>query len=996
MALKYQKVDVNFQGLDVSIDDKQLPAGKYTVFDNLWMDKSGKIQKRYGLSSYPTVGTTTGQISEFGDNVVSWTRNSFKTHVGTSVAPTYTAKSDFVYGSYNIKPAKGNIEADFDYAECASYGVSARRYYDYTTLDGSGNPYQYIEISFHDIETKAIFYTFRRETTSPVIDKGTGVRIVGDVGYDYISIFMIERQTTDVLKYFQFEGFDAQGKPNLVNSQTLDTYTTQQPLYIVATARPSMDWPACVVALSGTPNAIEMYAVSRSTYAVNTITLENTYYTDVMDISWSSSGSYFWVAYSSSVIAEIKVKKVNLGLTSQVLTTVSYLGTGVKQVSIEYASGSSMFLLVKDTTGISPTGDSLKIFSSTDSGVSFSLFDSIPYANIAARMYYIYDHAEMWFWYSKQEESEDSTNIGICAARIAGIGGTLELINGFEYLLPSLGTVKHNTLVYEYVTSMTYRSTTQEEKLVFGAYVKKGKNYNASIVERVFPNKSAVQFRQWNESSLNNIAPNLRAFDGVRNHKLGFPYYPSKPSLNSTSGTGASYPAGDYGFRVCWVWVDSYGNISRSAPSQTFSYTVASSVSDIYLNIKKCSFWNEYYDGGYGYIEVYATETDGGLYYLDGTMQHEQSILASTSDSIVYQLQKDQDEIISQPLLYTTGGILEHIGPDAIKSFTEANGRVWYVSANEGTARYSKTRIDGEAPQFSDAFIVNRQDASNLTALSVLDDKVVAFSKKSTFVNYGTGPDETGSGTFETQKIPGNIGTSDANSVVLANKGIYFKAEKGIYLLSRDLSFSHVGERIESSVSQSTISESIALSDRSHIWFLVEGNSGPVWVYDEDHDLWSRNTVSGDSMALVDSVPHLGSTTGIIRYEDKLNYDNAICKLTSGWISFAGLQSFKKIRAIEILGSAAYAPTNEMELTLYTDFIDTQVETFTALNSTVTSSSGRYQWGVKPKVQRMEAMKFSIEFQTTDAGYSFSGISLEVGVLPGIYKHNRTKRVEGS
>lgn len=224
-------------------------------------------------------------------------------------------------------------------------------------------------------------------------------------------------------------------------------------------------------------------------------------------------------------------------------------------------------------------------------------------------------------------------------------------------------------------------------------------------------------------------------------------------------------------------------------------------------------------------------------------------------------------------------------------------------------------------------------------------------------------------------------------------------------MLGRDLSTKFVGDKVVDE-KDATIVGAYEVPDKDLIYF-VDSDS-ETHVYDEYHGIWSTfDSVATDFLCsnIVNSVPHyIGTISGdrMLIKEDSSTYqddsNNYECKFVSGWLNFANIQGYKRIRKMEIVGETTTESTNTMNLKFYTDFDDTNVtETFAAVNSVVhPTAASRYQWGVKPRKQRMESLKFSIDFTTADSGFKISNLSFEAGVIGGIYRQKLTRRVEGS
>jgi len=493
-------------------------------------------------------------------------------------------------------------------------------------------------------------------------------------------------------------------------------------------------------------------------------------------------------------------------------------------------------------------------------------------------------------------------------------------------------------------------------------------------------------FGYWNRVLIHNVTPHLSYFDGRGNYPAGFPTWPSISAAASGSGSFT----GTYGFAAVWERTDNEGNVWRSAPSLVSS-VVASSDAQFDITVQPPPFYSftSIDDDSYQ-IVIYRTTANGTIFY------RVYSEPAESSTVVIVDTATDAD-IASNPLIYTDGGALENVMPPAIEAWALARDRLFLISAEDQNVYPTKLRVSGEGVGFSDALRISLAGSGDLRAIGAMDDKVIVFGDESHTVLYGVGPDDFGAGQFEQQLMSDDVGCIDPRSVILGDKGLFFQSRKGLWLLGRDLSSVPVGIPMDI-YKTSTFVGAMSPSDRMlHWWFL---SSGTILVYDEYHNRWSRFLTTGvKSSALVDTKPVFLTSTGAVWREDTSLYtDNGSayeCQATLGWLSFAGLQGFQKVRRISLLGESQAAAFNCVAKVYY-DFVDTLAETVTAANATVKPSGTAYVWEWKPKRQKCEAIKLDFTWTASGTGASIVSLGFEVGGIPGLARRIKAaKRVKG-
>ena len=78
MALEWQFVPVKFGGLDTKTDDKNIVPGSFTTLQNLWMDKTARLQKRYGTSAVGFAASAKFAVSDIDGDAMVYERKTVK------------------------------------------------------------------------------------------------------------------------------------------------------------------------------------------------------------------------------------------------------------------------------------------------------------------------------------------------------------------------------------------------------------------------------------------------------------------------------------------------------------------------------------------------------------------------------------------------------------------------------------------------------------------------------------------------------------------------------------------------------------------------------------------------------------------------------------------------------------------------------------------------------------------------------------------------------
>ena len=307
-------------------------------------------------------------------------------------------------------------------------------------------------------------------------------------------------------------------------------------------------------------------------------------------------------------------------------------------------------------------------------------------------------------------------------------------------------------------------------------------------------------------------------YDGYSLVEQGFFLYPDsvEATWSSTGGNIAPQPDGitninAYFYQVTYEWSDNQGNLFRSAPSIPISVTTTGTnvappppgfngTGSITINIPTLRLSLKNLNNPVK-IVIYRWSVGQQVYYQTSSILLP-TLNDPTIDSITFIDTNSDAFILGNNILYTTGGVLENIGPPTFDSLFLFDSRLWGIDAEDKNLLwFSKPIIEATPVEMSDLltfFVSPTIGAQGSTGIlrcgAAMDDKLILF--KATAINYinGTGPDITGAsnGYSPAIFITSTVGCSNQLSIVFQPQGLMFEfaSEAGnqIWLLGRDLS----------------------------------------------------------------------------------------------------------------------------------------------------------------------------------------------------------------
>jgi hypothetical protein len=499
----------------------------------------------------------------------------------------------------------------------------------------------------------------------------------------------------------------------------------------------------------------------------------------------------------------------------------------------------------------------------------------------------------------------------------------------------------------------------------------------------------------------------LFSYDGEEIFENGFYNYPAvRNAVVRTLGVaGNNFPSG-YNGETSYVFVyeyeDAKGNIHRSptSPAITVNVTVGSTVEFLIYNDQVNRKFTKYN------LCMYRANTGGTIFKKVQT-------LATTSFSyyIVTDSGEAQAAYDSLPALYTTGGVLENQQPGSVTDIVVHKGRVIVAAASE-YVRYSKPLSPFEAPGFpAPHFVLDIPgDKRDISGIETNANFLAVFTTKSVYAIYGDGPNAIGAGGFALPLLIGDGQGLPAGSRHLTHTfGIFYMAERGLYVLTPQAQIQYVGAPAEDLLSRS-YSEAVlnmSLCDyQNEIRILLVSDdktrpSGQMAVYNTFFRQWSHWEVRLDNLPahqalfngkylLPEDSHHLLTIGGTIAIQDASRstdlsggaiYDIDLSVVLNK-IYAAGLQQAQRVYRAMLLYELVGSPTVSLQMSFAFDNDSSFTESHTINPLPSDPESVR----VHLTQQKCKAVKVKLLLQSSTTGAKLNGIAFEVGARAGTFK----------
>ena len=402
----------------------------------------------------------------------------------------------------------------------------------------------------------------------------------------------------------------------------------------------------------------------------------------------------------------------------------------------------------------------------------------------------------------------------------------------------------------------------------------------------------------------------LWGYDGYTPTEQNFFLWPD--SIEATaSTTGGLMAAQQYYYQVTYEWTDNQGNAFRSAPSIPITVTTTSATSSVTLDIPTVRL--TYKIANPIKLVVYRWSAAQQIYYQVTSI----AVPLLNNPNVDYLTFTDtlaDATILGNNIIYTTGGVVENIGPPACTVLTLFDDRLWLCDAeDQNLLWYSKQVIEATPVEMSDLFTVyiapsiSAQGSTGpITALSAMDDKLIIFKKDAIYYMNGSGPDNTGANSTYSQPtfITASVGCTNQYSIVLTPQGLMFQSDKGIWLLGRDLGTTYIGAPVEA-FNGDVVNSSLTVPGTNQVRFTLA--SGQTLMYDYYYQQWGTFiNVPAISSTLYQSLHTYINSAGQVFQESQGTYvdgsNPVLMSFTTNWMNLAGIQGYERFYYMLLLG----------------------------------------------------------------------------------------------
>lgn len=513
----------------------------------------------------------------------------------------------------------------------------------------------------------------------------------------------------------------------------------------------------------------------------------------------------------------------------------------------------------------------------------------------------------------------------------------------------------------------------------------------------------------------------LGQYDGRFVVNIGFVKAPITVYV-SQAIVGSGLAAGTYKYRSSYEYVDAKGNIHRSILGPIITVVVAAGNTAVTVNMEMHPAAIKPFGGSTAYgacgVILYRTLAGGSVFYRTSPDNAINVANVKGTKLFTYVDNIDDTKLGLNPVSYEDLGELAPFAPPPPYQVIEGLNRVFLFSKEDPTRVWFSKEIStfgdfSYAPEFNPALTIDVGGASEyITALGILDEKLIIFTANKIFFVSGQGPNNAGTGAFNGPfQITSDVGCIDRQSIVVIPAGMFFRGKNGLNLLDRSLAVTFPGDAVKEHLNVQAPYNLIPVLDSKEqrvMWLEQDVGLGvsSYIVYDYDHKFWC--TWSVNMTGGVNTYSHcMVNDKHIIQYTDILyeagagphpgyDHDDDYPQLTieTPWIYVSAIGGYQRIRRLIVEGRAnSY---HYIVINVYYDYSNIASQTYSFIIQPATIAEYpviRIQQELV--VQKCQAMKIRINDVTYEnlgqpaenpTGPNIFGISLET-----IAKEGRVK-----
>lgn len=504
-----------------------------------------------------------------------------------------------------------------------------------------------------------------------------------------------------------------------------------------------------------------------------------------------------------------------------------------------------------------------------------------------------------------------------------------------------------------------------------------------------------------------------RIYDGQEMVEAGHNIFPEGGTVAASAGSNLG--VGQYQYKLVYSWMNARGEIQRSVPCPAITVNISSGANQAatvtFPTQRLCG--RDIVGISKTQLEVYRTEVNGLNFY------RVSSVTAPLINDITVASLNFVDnsvtdaQLISNELIYTTGGINDNPAPPAFQLACDHKTRMIIAGLdNPYEYRSSSVTISGEMLRWNESwggFVP--PSTGPITGVASMDGNLYLFTTLAAYVVPGDGPDLLGNNNWvPPQRVMSvDSGPTSAQSLLVAPDGIWFQAAKGLSRLGRDLSFVYAGADVEAYSQNLTVRTAILRPEFEQLWFHADQGtdsafgSAVVLVWDYHYNQWSAltgsisQTFGAQSVCYFQGLYTRVNSAGVVLQENqshfKQNGNFIFTVVETEWIKFAGIQGFMRAQRAILLGTYwtdftitwdaaySYAGTNPTSPTY------NALDTIAFVGNGVFSAGGPFQLRRLLRIQKCEAVKFRFTDSALNGsgqGMALTDLSMILGVRPGV------------
>lgn len=917
-----QSIDISFaQGLDTKTDHKRVQIGKFLSLENTVFDKGGLLQKRNGYgalatlpnSSYSYLTTFNGNLTAIGSNIAAL----------NTAGATYVARGEIAPMSVSTLPLiRNNLNQTACDAAVAPNGLVCTVY-----LESNGSSV----VNKYAIADSVTGQNLVAPTIIPVAS-GTvsgGMRVFV-LANNFIMIFTNTIGGSAHLQYVAVSinnptiisaNIDIAAGYTPATTLSWDGFVAGSNLYIAYNTT-SGGQSIKVTYLSRSLGApVSPATFSGAVASIVSVTADTTGISPVIYVSyWASTGP---LAAVLAVDQNLNVLLAPAGLTAaaNIVNLASAAQNGSVMIFIEmtdaYYSGSGL-----------PT-NFVKFFNVTLAGAQTAGI-SLRSVGLGSKAFIVNGQIYYLAAYSSSfQPTYFLVNGSLSTSAAPVIAGKLAYENGGGYLtlgLPGI-SISGTTAALPYLYKDLIEAVNKNTAVPAGSQT-------AGIYSQTGINLGRFDFGTQGLDTaeiggdLHLSGGFLWMYDGYLPVEHNFFLWPdSTAAANSTeavwSTTGGAIHAqpdnstnnNAYYYQITYEWTDNQGNAFRSAPSIPIAVTTTGSVTTGSILITVPTLRITMKTANPVKIVIYRWSVAQEEYY-QVTSISSPLLNDPTIDELTFTDTLADPSILGNNLIYTTGGIIEDVNAPASNLLTLFDTRLWLVDAEDPNLLwFSKQVIEATPVEMSDLLTLyvppttaSQGSTGPITALAVMDDKLIIFKKDTIYYINGTGPDNTG---LNNQYSPvtfitSSVGCANQKSIALMPMGLMFQSDKGIWLLGRGLDTEYIGAPVEDFTLTASVNSAVGVPETNQVRFTLD--SGITLMYDYYYAQWGTFVgVSAISSCIFQGLHTFINQYGAVYQEAPGLYvdgsNPVLIQFQTGPLRLDQLQSYQRAYFFYILGT---------------------------------------------------------------------------------------------